>query len=75
MNAAARTARARVAAHSRWAKCNDRKAATSKARQTFLARFESHVDPHGVLPPEERERRARNALKAHMAGLALKRHT
>lgn len=64
------TTRARIAAHSRWAKCADRKAATAKARQAFLARFEHEVDPDMTLDPDERTRRARNALKAHMTRLA-----
>lgn len=44
---------------------------TQAARATFLARFERDVDPHGLLPAEERQRRAQAALRAHMARLAL----
>lgn len=45
---------------------------TSRARATFLAGFERRVDPTGILPPKERARRARAALKAHMTRLALR---
>jgi len=45
---------------------------TEKARQTFLARFAREVDPHGVLPEDERHRRAEHAKKAYFLGLALK---
>lgn len=44
---------------------------TSAARQTFLRKFEQQVDPDGVLPPEERARRAEAARRAHFARLAL----
>lgn len=43
---------------------------TSAARAAFLARFEHAVDPDGVLPPEERQRRALAARKAYFARLA-----
>ena len=52
---------------------HDPRATTSKARETFLARFEALVDPDGVLPPEERTRRSVAARKAHFARLALAR--
>lgn len=45
---------------------------TGKARAGFFHRFELEVDPHGTLPHEERQRRARAALRAHMARLARK---
>ena len=45
---------------------------TGKARAGFLHRFEIEVDPDGTLPPEERQRRAQAALRAHMAKLARK---
>ena len=51
---------------------NDSRAIAARARRGFLARFEREVDPDGVLTPEERERRAKLAMRAHMAGLALK---
>jgi hypothetical protein len=45
---------------------------TAPARQAFLNRFERQVDPDGILPPAERARRAEQARKAHMTGLALR---
>jgi len=74
VNASQRRLRAQVAAHTRWANCDDRRAATAKATQAFLDRFERQVDPDGVLPPAERAKRATSARRAYMAGLALKRH-
>jgi hypothetical protein len=50
----------------------DPRETTAKARATFLARFERDVDPDGSLPPEERQRRALAARKAHFERLALK---
>lgn len=49
----------------------DSRALTAPARAAFLARFELLVDPEGVLPPEERERRAQQARRAHFKRLAL----
>jgi len=43
---------------------------TSAARRAFLARFEREVDPDAQLPEDERKRRARAALAAHMTRLA-----
>ena len=66
-----RVLRGRIGAlvmHSR----NDARATTAKARETFLARFEREVDPDGVLPPAERQRRAEFARRAHMARLAFR---
>ncbi len=45
-------------------------AATRPARQKFLQRFEQEVDPDGVLPPQERRRRAAHAKRAYMLRLA-----
>ena len=44
---------------------------TASARAAFLERFEREVDPDGVLPADERRRRAEYARKAHFARLAL----
>jgi hypothetical protein len=66
-----RSMRARKAAlvrHSR----TDGRAATKKARDSFLARFETEVDPDGTLDRTERIRRAKLARKAYMTGLALR---
>jgi len=62
----------RVGAHTSWANTHDPVGRTARAREAFLKRFEEQVDPGGVLEPEERARRAKHALKAHMARLALK---
>lgn len=47
---------------------------TAPARAGFMQRFYRQVDPLGVLPAAERERRAQAALKAYMQGLVLARH-
>lgn len=54
--------------HSRY----DSRVATSKARQTFLDRFQEEVDPGGVLSEDERIRRAGFARRAYFTRLALK---
>lgn len=68
---AERSLRATIAAHSKWA-IHDPVAGTAKARQAFLDRFDKAADPDGVLPPEERARRAAHLRKAHFTRLALK---
>lgn len=65
-----RALRARIAAHSRWAS-EDPREGTAVARAAFLDRFEREADPDGVLPREERLRRAESARKAYFARLAL----
>lgn len=76
--AAERQAWASVAANERWAREKDRSAATEAARAAFIQKFYDQVDPDGVLPPEERHKRAEAARRAHYArirakGLAAKR--
>ena len=44
---------------------------TGAATAAFLSRFDREADPAGVLPPDERARRARFARKAYFAKLAL----
>lgn len=44
---------------------------TSAGREAFWSKFDRDVDPEGVLPPEERARRAEMARKAYFARLAL----
>lgn len=51
---------------------NDPMAYTSAARAAFADSFAREVDPEGVLPPGERDRRAMAAKKAHMVRLALR---
>jgi hypothetical protein len=46
---------------------------TKPARAAFLARFEREVDPDGVLPPEERARRAEYAKRDYMTRLIMRR--
>jgi hypothetical protein len=62
---------ARIGAHAMHA-THDTREVSAPGRRAFLARFELEVDPNGELPEEERRRRARHALKAHMRKLALK---
>jgi hypothetical protein len=59
-----------IAAQVSWSRTADRSARTRPARQAFLSRFEREVDPDGLLPPAERNRRAHYALRAHMLRLA-----
>lgn len=67
-----RSLRGQIAAHTSWANTSDRSARTRNARAKFDERFEREVDPEGILPPEERAKRAENARKAHFARLAFK---
>lgn len=41
-----------------------------RAAEAFLRRFERQVDPHGVLPSDERRRMAIHARTAYMLQLA-----
>ena len=65
--------RAKLAAHSRWAKedPNHPDAAPARARAGFWQKFLDEVDPDRVLPEDERIRRAESARKAHMYRLSL----
>jgi hypothetical protein len=63
---------AKIAAHTRWAQEQDRTQATEKARQAFADRFERQVDPDGVLPYVERQKRADSARRAYFVSLARK---
>ena len=42
------------------------------ARRGFRARFARLVDPNGILPASERDRRIDRAIRAHMLTLAAK---
>jgi hypothetical protein len=67
---AERSLRGRIGAyvlHSRY----DSRELTKAARAAFASKCEREVDPDGVLPLEERLRRAEMARKAHYARLAL----
>lgn len=63
--------RGRIGAYARLAKYNAADL-TAPARKAFMSRFEREVDPEGVLPIEERQRRAEYAKKAYFAELARK---
>lgn len=63
--------RARLGAHTSWANTTDPAARTAAGRKAALERFEKEVDPDGVLPPEERARRAEHAKKAFYARIQL----
>ena len=67
-----RTQIAKLAAHTRWAHEEDRSAATRPAREGMQRKFERLVDPDGVLPPDELEKRVDSARRAHFQRLALK---
>ena len=66
-----RSLRARLAAHTSWAKTPDPASRTAKARKVAMDRFEREVDPDGTLPPAERVRRAEHAKKAYFTRIAL----
>lgn len=68
---AERTLRARIAASTRWAKEPDRAEATAKARAARRRKLELEVDPAGVLPPAELERRVASLQRAHMTRMSL----
>jgi hypothetical protein len=72
ISASERRQRARLAAHTSWARTEDPSERTRAGRVAFLDRFEREVDPDGALSPEDRKRRAEHARKAYFAGLALK---
>jgi len=61
--------RGRIGAHLLHARY-DSKVLTAPARAAFLAGFERAVDPDGLLPANERRRRAAHLRAAHFARLA-----
>ena len=69
MTPAERTLRGRIGAYSLHAQGGTN---TGPARLAFLARFEREVDPGGVLPESERQKRAECARRAYFARLGLK---
>jgi hypothetical protein len=71
MSPSQRTLRARLAAYAMHAR-HDGREITANARKAFVERFEREVDPDGVLPIGERQRRAEHAMRAHMTRLALR---
>jgi hypothetical protein len=71
MSPTARSLRARLAALELHASTDSREH-TRPARAAFMERFERQVDPDGVLPLEERQRRAECAKRAYFTRLALR---
>ena len=68
---AERSLRARAAAY-RLHGLYDSRQLTANARAAFEQRFARQVDPDGVLPQAERQRRAECARKAYYSALAAK---
>jgi hypothetical protein len=66
---AERSLRARAAAY-RLHSLYDSRELTANARIAFRDRFAKQVDPDGILPVAERQRRAECARKAYFAALA-----
>jgi hypothetical protein len=66
-----RSLRARAAAY-RLHSLYDSRQLTTNARAAFRDRFARQVDPEGVLPETERQRRAECARKAYYAAVAAK---
>jgi len=71
MSPSQRALRARLAAYAMHAR-HDGREITANGRTAFVERFEREVDPDGVLPVAERQRRAEHAMRAHMTRLALR---
>lgn len=69
LNPAQRKARARVAAHTRWAKPDARAHQSRTQAAAKVARYDALVDPEGTLDPEVRAIAARSLLRADMARL------
>ncbi len=65
--------RGRIGAYARWARTEDRVAATEPARSAFMRRFEDQVDPQRLLSDQERASRAHFAMRAYMADLTRRR--
>jgi hypothetical protein len=51
---------------------SDPRETTRAATIAQLARFDRLVDPEGKLPPDERARRSRAALRSYMSALSLR---
>lgn len=68
---AQRALRARMGAYALHAR-HDGRSITAAARKAAADRFERQVDPEGILDPAERARRAGQARRAHMLGLAFR---
>lgn len=73
MNASQRKLRARLGGLTT-ASRHDMKRIARTGQDGLLRKFEREVDPEGVLPEDERRRRAEAARRAHMTRMALARH-
>lgn len=71
--AAERSLQASLAANTRWSREDPRSpdAAPARARAGLAAKFLREVDPEGVLPEDERARRAECARRAYYQRLSL----
>lgn len=67
-----RSLSASAAALESWAATPNRSARTQPARDALMRKFEVQVDPAGILPPQERAKRAEWAKRAYFKRLALK---
>jgi hypothetical protein len=72
LSANERSLRARLAVHSSWARTTNPSERTRPGREAAFEKFRRQVDPDGKLSPEERDRRARHAQRAHMLELSLR---
>ena len=63
---------AQMGAYALLAKYDSRETTRAALRAIHVTRYERIVDPEGILPPEDRQRRVEAARKSHMRGLALK---
>jgi hypothetical protein len=69
--ASERSLRAQIAANARWAKVDNRTAATAAARAAQTRALEDQVDPDRRLLPAERAKRVENARNAQLQRMAL----
>lgn len=67
---AQRVLRAKIAAYASWENTANRAARTEAARKAAHDRFETKVDPEGVMPVEERRQRADAARSKHFSQMA-----
>lgn len=67
-----RQARARLGAHAKWARTEDRTAATEKMRRGFTEKLERQVDPDGSMDPATRAAMVESARKEFYQRMALK---
>jgi hypothetical protein len=68
---AQRSQRARIAAHTRWAREPDRLAATAPGRRAAFEKLLDEVDPERKLSAAERLKRAKNAQQAQLERIRL----